>query len=67
MLIVNRARLYCRRHGTRASWCYFGLTVISEISWLLRGHYQSGYAVLALLMPSRLPSRMGCSDHILPR
>jgi N-acetylglucosaminyl-diphospho-decaprenol L-rhamnosyltransferase len=67
MLIVNRVRLYRRRHGTRAAWCYFGLTVISEISWLLRGHYQSGYAVLALLMPSRRPPSMGCSDHILPR
>ena len=67
MQIVNRVRLYCRRHDTPASWCYFGLTVISEISWLLRGHRRSGYAVMALLMPSRRPPAIGCSDHVLPR
>lgn len=67
MQIVNRVRLYRRRHGTPASWCYFGLTVMSEISWLLRGHPRSGYAVLALLMPARRPPVIGCSDHILPR
>jgi N-acetylglucosaminyl-diphospho-decaprenol L-rhamnosyltransferase len=67
MQIVNRVRLYHRRHGTPASWFYFGLTVISEISWLLRGHPRSGYAAMALLMPSRRPPAMGCSDHILPR
>ena len=49
MQIVNRVRLYRRRHGTPGSWCYFGLTVASEISWLLRGQGKSGYAVMALL------------------
>lgn len=67
MQIVNRVRLYCRRHGAPASWCYFGLTVVSEISWLLRGHGRSGYAVIALLMPSRRPPEIGCSSHLLPR
>lgn len=67
MQIVNRVRLYHRRHGTAASWCYFGLTIISEISWLLRGHRQSGHAVLALLAPSRRPPEIGCGGHLLPR
>jgi N-acetylglucosaminyl-diphospho-decaprenol L-rhamnosyltransferase len=67
MLIVNRVRLYCRRHGTPGSWFYFGLTVASEISWLLRGQGRSGYALMALLIPSRRPPEIGCSRHLLPR
>ena len=67
MQIVNRVRLYRRRHGRPASWCYFGLTVASELSWMLRGHGRSWHAVLALLMPSRRPPEIMCSDHLMPR
>jgi len=67
MQIVNRVRLYRRRHGSPASWCYFGLTVASELSWMLRGHGHSWHAVLALLMPSRRPPEIMCSDHLMPQ
>lgn len=67
MQIVNRVRLYRRRHGPAASWCYFGLTVASEISWLLRGHGRSWHAVIALLMPARRPPEIKCGEHLMPR
>ena len=37
-----------------------GLTVASEISWLLRGHGHYWHAVIALLMPARRPPRIKC-------
>jgi N-acetylglucosaminyl-diphospho-decaprenol L-rhamnosyltransferase len=67
MQIVNRVRLYRRRHGTAASWCYFCLAIASELSWLLRGKGRSWHAMVALLRPSRRPAEINCSDHLLPR
>jgi len=67
MQIVNRVRLYRRRHGVLAAWAYYWLTVASEFSWLLRGHRQSWSAVVALLGPSRRPPELACGDRLLPR
>jgi N-acetylglucosaminyl-diphospho-decaprenol L-rhamnosyltransferase len=67
MQIVNRVRLYRRRHGTASSWCYFCLAIASELSWLLRGRSRSWYAMLALIQPARRPAEINCSDHLLPR
>jgi N-acetylglucosaminyl-diphospho-decaprenol L-rhamnosyltransferase len=66
MQIVNRVRLYRRRNGALAAWCYFWLNVISEFSWLIRGHPQSRAAILALLRPSLRPAELDCSGHRLP-
>jgi N-acetylglucosaminyl-diphospho-decaprenol L-rhamnosyltransferase len=66
MKAVNRVRLYRRRHGIVASWCYYCLTVATEITWLLRaGSAESG--LLPLLLPSRRPAQLGCSDRVVPR
>lgn len=67
MQIVNRVRLYRRRNGLLASWCYYWLHVASEASWVLRGHRASGFAIRALLRPSLRPSELACSDERLPR
>jgi N-acetylglucosaminyl-diphospho-decaprenol L-rhamnosyltransferase len=67
MQIVNRVRLYRRRNGVLASWCYYWLTVVSEISWVIRGHSQSRTAIAALLRPARRPAELGCSDRMMPR
>jgi N-acetylglucosaminyl-diphospho-decaprenol L-rhamnosyltransferase len=67
MQSVNRVRLYRRRHGTFASWCYFGVTIVSELSWLLRGQRQSWSALTALLRPARRPPEINCSDHLIPQ
>ena len=66
MQIVNRVRLYRRRHSRAASWTYYGLTVASELSWAARGARRSRYAVTALLEPSRRPPQLGCSTDRLP-
>jgi N-acetylglucosaminyl-diphospho-decaprenol L-rhamnosyltransferase len=67
MQIINRVRLYRRRHGVPASWCYFYLAIASELSWLLRGRGRSWHAMLALIRPARRPAEINCSDHLLPR
>lgn len=66
MQIVNRVRLYRRRNGVLASWCYFWLTIASELTWVARGHPQSRFAITALLRPSLRPGELGCSDRLLP-
>jgi N-acetylglucosaminyl-diphospho-decaprenol L-rhamnosyltransferase len=55
MQIVNRVRLYRRRHGLLAGACYQAATVLSELSWVLRGHRNSRAAILGLLVPRRRP------------
>jgi N-acetylglucosaminyl-diphospho-decaprenol L-rhamnosyltransferase len=67
MQIVNRVRLYRRRNGTAAAWCYFWLSIASELTWVARGHPQSWFAIRALLRPSLRPAELGCSDRVLPR
>ncbi len=67
MQIVNRVRLYRRRNGVLASWCYYGLTVLSQVTWLMRGQRESRFIVAALLRPSLRPVQLGCSDRVLPR
>jgi GT2 family glycosyltransferase len=64
--IVNRVRLYRRRHGLFASWCYYWLAIASELSWLARGRPQSWSAIVALLRPSRRPQELACNDAIMP-
>lgn len=67
MRAVNRVRLFRRRHGPAASWCFFWLTVASELSWGLRGHSQARYAAMALVRPSLRPRELNCSARVLPR
>jgi GT2 family glycosyltransferase len=67
MQIVNRVRLYARRHGRAASMGYLLLTVLSEASWILRGHVQSHAAVKALILPSHRPAELNCGQGLLPR
>jgi len=66
MQIVNRVRLYRRRHGAATSWCYYGLTAASELCWLLRGQRQSWAAIVALLRPSERPAELACGDRLMP-
>jgi GT2 family glycosyltransferase len=67
MQIVNRVRLYRRRHHALTSWCYFGLAVASELSHVARGSRSSRFAVAALLSPSRRPPELGCGQQRMPR
>jgi len=67
MQIVNRVRLYRRRHGALASWFYYGLTIARELSWIVRGHRESLSSLAALLRPARRPVELGCSGALMPR
>jgi len=67
MQIVNRVRLYRRRHAASASWFYYGLTIARELSWIVRGHRESLSALVALVRPSRRPVELGCSGAMMPR
>jgi N-acetylglucosaminyl-diphospho-decaprenol L-rhamnosyltransferase len=66
MRSVNRIRLYRRRHGILASWCYFWLTVAFELRWAIRGNDMSWAAIRAILIPSERPAELGCSRNFMP-
>ena len=61
MQVINRIRLYRRRHRRLASWCYFLVNVMSEFSWVLRGNRYSCYAIMVLFVPSRRPPEL---EHV---
>lgn len=67
MQIVNRVRLYRRRHGPAASAVYLLLAVVGEASRAARGSRGSGSALKALLLPGTRPHELGCSDRLLPQ
>lgn len=67
MMVINRVRFYRRRHGDIASWCYYGLTILSELSWVARGKPRSWFAITTLLRPRRRPAELGCSATLMPR
>jgi len=66
MLIVNKVRLYARRHSRVAGYAYLAISVLSELTWIARGHSQSRASVRALVRPGARPSELGCSDSLLP-
>jgi N-acetylglucosaminyl-diphospho-decaprenol L-rhamnosyltransferase len=66
MMVINRVRMYRRRHGAAVSWCYFGATILSELSWLIRGQTRSWHAIVSLLRPARRPAELGCRASLMP-
>lgn len=66
MLVINRVRLYRRRHGIIATWCYYLLTLAREASLVLRGSAESAYAAACLVRPSLRPAELRCSKELLP-
>lgn len=67
--VVNRVRLYRRRHGLVSSAAYWLLALGGE-SWnALRGSRIHRYAVVSLLRPSRRPEQLTAPGyrHLLPR
>jgi N-acetylglucosaminyl-diphospho-decaprenol L-rhamnosyltransferase len=67
MLILNKVRLYARRHSTPVSWAYWGVTLLSEATWVLRGHPESRASIRALLHPAARPPELGLGRWVLPR
>lgn len=66
MQIVNRVRLYRRRRGPLRGALYYGLTLLSEATWLARGNSQSWTAMVALVRPRRRPAELRCLT-VVPR
>lgn len=66
MQIVNRVRLYRRRHDSVRAALYLGLTVLSELTWVIRGQRSARASVRALLRPSTRPPELNCGPGLLP-
>ena len=66
MQIINRVRYYARGHSWGAGAAYWALTVLSEATWVLRGHPQSKASIRALLNPRARPVELGCGRRLLP-
>lgn len=67
MLVVNRVRVYTRRHRRLPGAAYWIATVASELSWLARGRRESAAAVRALLRPATRPHELGPCATLVPR
>lgn len=67
MQILNRVRLFSRRNPKPAAIAYYALTVLSEITWVVRGHGQSRAAVRALVRPDRRPVQLDLPPGLIPR
>jgi GT2 family glycosyltransferase len=66
MQVVNRVRLYRRRHGPLPSWAYFGLMASRQLIRAARGYPDAGTAARALIWPSRRPPELACNGHLMP-
>ena len=67
MKMVNRVRIYGRRHGRLATGLYFFIAVPTELRRGLLGHRHSWKAAAALIRPSLRPRELGANDTLLPR
>jgi N-acetylglucosaminyl-diphospho-decaprenol L-rhamnosyltransferase len=67
MLILNKVRLYARRHGRIAAWAYWVATILSEATWVLRGHPESRAAIRALMRPAERPPELRMDKGIFPQ
>lgn len=67
MQVINRVRLYRRRHSAIRSWIYYVVSLLNETSRIPRsGRGHSWAAVRALVRPRRRPVELGCSDRLMP-
>jgi N-acetylglucosaminyl-diphospho-decaprenol L-rhamnosyltransferase len=67
MQIVNRVRLFRRRHSAVASTAYLLLTAAREARLIPSGRSRHSAAIAALFRPSLRPVELKCSDRLLPR
>jgi N-acetylglucosaminyl-diphospho-decaprenol L-rhamnosyltransferase len=66
MQVLNRVRLYRRRHAAVASWAYFAIALAAELQRSVRGNTDSRDAVVSLLRPRRRPRELACAGSLLP-
>ena len=66
MQILNRVRLYARRHGPVAAWAFYVMAVVRESAHAARGRPDARAALQSLLVPASRPAELGCSRRLLP-
>lgn len=66
MQILNRVRLYARRHRAFARWLFYLLALVREGELAVRGRSEARTALLALLLPSRRPAELGLPGRVGP-
>ena len=66
MKMVNRVRIFSRRNGRVKVFAYYLISVLTELRRAILGHKPSWEAARALLLPSRRPSELNCSDRLIP-
>ncbi|MEN0070502.1 MAG: glycosyltransferase family 2 protein [Propionicimonas sp.] len=66
MKMVNRVRIYGRRHGRMATAAYFGIAVLTELRRAALGHHWSWDTLRALLRPSLRPAQLNAGDSLIP-
>ncbi len=66
MQILNRVRLYGRRHRAPARWLFYLLALVREGELAVRGRTEARAALRALLSPSRRPVELGLSARLAP-
>lgn len=66
MKMVNRVRIFHRRHGVLKSSLYYLMMLFTEMRRGFLGHRASWVALQALLRPSRRPEQLNCGDRLLP-
>lgn len=67
MKMVNRVRLYGRRHGRVSTGAYYLVVVLIEVRRGLLGHRRSWPTLRALLRPALRPPELGAGDRLIPR
>lgn len=67
MKMVNRVRIYGRRHNRPSTWVYFWIVVATELRRGILGHERSWPAFQALLRPALRPPELNASRELIPR
>ena len=67
MQVLNRVRLYGRRHSAAHAAAYWAANVASEASWVLRGRKESRAAVTALVRPAARPRELQLRRTLIPK
>ncbi|MBN1172142.1 MAG: glycosyltransferase family 2 protein [Micromonosporaceae bacterium] len=58
LLMVNKVRLFRKRHGAPAAGAYYAIMLFGQILRALTGHPTARASVIALLRPSRRPTAL---------
>ncbi len=66
MMVVNKVRLYRRRHHVVPSYLFWAAELLNEFTRGLTGNRAARAAAVALLFPSRRPPEISCSTSLLP-